>query len=119
MGIINGTLLAYYEQGWYGRIEFYFQPDNSMESFPLQNGQRLTIFDDDGKVLWSGELNFVKRGLFDWHKYVWANTKQKGVSYAKWLNWFWTLPPLQAELEIIINFYHETGSNQEDREENV
>ena len=115
MGIINGTLLAYYEQGWYGRIEFYFQPDDSVEFFPLQNGQGLTIFNEDGGILWSGKLHFVKRGFFDWHRYVWANTKQKGVSYAKWLNWFWMLPPLQAELEIIISFYEEA---QEDQEEN-
>jgi hypothetical protein len=114
LGIINGTLLAYYEQGWYGRIEFYFQPDDSGEFFPLQNGQGLTIFNEDGKILWSGKLQFVKRGFFDWHRYVWSDTKQKGVSYAKWLNWFWTLPPLQAELEIIISFFEEAQEVQEE-----
>lgn len=101
MGIVNGTLLAYYEQGWHGRIEFFFQPDDSTEFFSLKSGQRLTIFDEDGKILWSGKLEFVKRGVFDWHSYVWANTKQKSVSYVKWMDWFWMLPPLQAELEMM------------------
>ena len=101
MGIINGTLLAYYEQGWNGRIEFFFQPDDSKEFVPLQNGQHLTLFDEDGKTLWSGKIELVKRGFFDKHKYVWANSKQKGVSYSQWLTWYWTLPPLQAQLEIM------------------
>ena len=99
MGIINGTLLAYYEQGWDGRIEFFFQPDDSQEFIPLQNGQQLTLFDEDGKTLWSGKIELVKRGLFDTHKYVWSKSKQKGVSYTQWLTWYWTLPPLQAQLE--------------------
>ncbi len=106
MGIINGTLLAYYEQGWHGRIEFYFQPDDSQEFIPLQNGQLLTLFDEDGKTLWSGRIELVKRDFFDRHKYVWSTSKQKGVSYTQWLTWYWTLPPLQAQLEIT----HETMS---------
>lgn len=99
MGIINGTLLAYYEQGWDGRIEFFFQSDDSKDFIPLQNGQLLTLFDEDGKTLWSGKIELVKRGLFDRHKYIWAKTKQKGISYNQWLTWYWTLPPLQAQLE--------------------
>lgn len=101
MGVINGTLLAYYEQGWGGRIEFCFLPDDSDEFIRLRNGQLLTLFDEDGKTLWSGKIEFVKRGFFDRHKYVWAKSKQKGVSYTQWLNWYWTLPPLQAQLEIM------------------
>ncbi len=65
LGIINGTLLAYYEQGWDGRIEFFFQPDDATEFIPLQNGQYLTLFDEDGKTLWSGKIELVKRGFFD------------------------------------------------------
>ncbi len=88
MGIINGTLLAYYEQGWHGRIEYFFQPDDSPQYIPLQDGQLLTLFDEDGKTIWSGKIELVKKDFFDSHKYVWANLKQKGVSYAQWLNWY-------------------------------
>ena len=108
LGIINGTLLAYYEQGWNGRIEFFFQSDDSKEFIPLQNGQLLTLFDEEGKTLWSGKIELVERGFFDTHKYVWSKSKQKGVSYAQWLTWFWTLPPFQAQLEIMEEAMNET-----------
>jgi protein-S-isoprenylcysteine O-methyltransferase Ste14 len=119
LGIINGTLLAYYEQGWHGRIEFYFQPDDSKEFIPLQNGQLLTIFDEDGKLLWSGKIELAKRGLFDNHKYVWANSKQKGVSYGQWLTWYWTLPPLQAQLEIMDEAMNETQKDHPNINKNI
>jgi protein-S-isoprenylcysteine O-methyltransferase Ste14 len=109
--MINGTLLAYYEQGWDGRIEFFFQPDDSQEFIPLKNGQFLTIFDEEGKMLWSGRIELVKREFFDWHKYVWANSKQKGVSYSQWMTWYWTLPPLQAQLELAEETMSETKND--------
>ena len=29
---------------------------------------------------------------------IWSNEKQKGVSYADWMDWFWRKPPLKAKL---------------------
>ncbi|MCB0932124.1 MAG: hypothetical protein KDB71_09530 [Mycobacterium sp.] len=102
MRVINGELEAYWEQGWEGRVEFAFQFDGNATPFFLSNGQRLTIFDADGSVLWSGEIRFVKRRFFDKHQLdadIWAYVKQKGVSYADWMDWFWRKPPLKAKLE--------------------
>lgn len=100
----SGELLAYWEQGWEGMIDFFFQVDGSDEFFPLKDGQHLTIFNADGSVLWSGKLNFIRRNeWFDKHRLnadIWAYTKQKGVSYADWMDWFWRQPPLKAKLEI-------------------
>ncbi|MFN8399874.1 MAG: hypothetical protein U0X74_07660 [Anaerolineales bacterium] len=101
-----GRLEAYYEQGWEGMIVFSFMPDDSNglnDLVTLQDGQHLTIYDTNEKILWSGEIHFVKRGFFDKHKLkaeIWSDSKQKGVSYADWIDWFWRKPPLKATLEI-------------------
>lgn len=98
---LSGVLLAYYEQGWEGAIRFAFQPDNSNLPIFLSSGQHLTVFDDDGAVLWSGKLHFVRRGWRDQHRLgagIWSDCKQKGVSYAQWMDWFWRQPPLRAAL---------------------
>jgi len=31
---------------------------------------------------------------------IYAWDKQKGVSYAQWMEWFWHKPPLNAELHV-------------------
>lgn len=101
-----GKLEAYYEQGWEGMIVFSFMPDDGKglsDLIPLRNGHRLTIYAENEKILWSGEIHFVKRGFFDKHKLkaeIWSDSKQKGVSYADWIDWFWRKPPLKATLEI-------------------
>ena len=101
--IHHGKLEAYWEQGWEGRIDFAFQPDDSPHPIFLQNGHRLTILEADGATLWSGRIQFVARGWRDNHKLdadIWSYEKQKGVTYAQWMDWFWRKPPLQATLEI-------------------
>ena len=103
MPTLHENLEAYWEQGWEGRIEFSFQFEDNKHPFFLTNGQHLTIFHEDGSTLWSGKIHFVKRGFFDKHRLnadIWAYTKQKGVSYADWMDWFWRKPPLKAKLEI-------------------
>lgn len=103
MKLLIGELEAYYEQGMEGRIEFAFYFENNQHPFFLENGQHLTIYDTNEKILWSGKIQFVKRGFFDNHKLnagIWSDTKQKGVSYADWMDWFWRKPPLKAKLEI-------------------
>jgi hypothetical protein len=103
MRTINGTLEAYWEQGWEGRIDFAFQFEGNTQPFFLENGYLLTIYNPDGTTLWSGTIQFVKRGFFDNHKLnagIWSYIKQKGVSYADWMDWFWRNPPLKAKLEI-------------------
>ena len=101
--IHHGKLEAYWEQGWEGRIDFAFQPDDSPHPIFLQNGHRLTILDADGETLWSGRIQFVARGGRENHNLdagIWAYEKQKGVTYAQWMDWFWRKPPLEAILEI-------------------
>lgn len=106
MKCYSGKLEAYYEQGWEGMIVFSFMPDDGKglnDLIPLQNGHLLTIYAENEKILWSGEIHFVKRGFFDKHKLkaeIWSDSKQKGVSYADWIDWFWRKPPLKATLEI-------------------
>lgn len=100
---MKGELLAYWEQGWEGRIEFAFQSDDSPHPIFLQNGDRLTILNHDGTTLWAGVIQFVPRRCRDNHKLatgIWSYEKQKGVSYAEWMDWFWRQPPLKAALEI-------------------
>ena len=104
MKILTGELEAYWEQGWEGRIDFAFQFSGNQEPFILQNGQQLTIYDTNEKVLWSGKIQLVKRNMWwDNHKLdaeIWSWVKQKGVSYADWMDWFWRKPPLKAKLEM-------------------
>jgi hypothetical protein len=103
MPVLQGELEAYWEQGMEGRIEFAFQFEGNKAPFFLENGQCLTIYDADEKILWSGKIHYIKRGFFDNHKLnagIWSDKKQKGVSYADWMDWFWRQPPLKAKLEI-------------------
>ena len=106
MKTLTGVLEAYYEQGWEGMIVFSFMPDEGKglnDLIPLQDGQHLTIYAEDKTVLWSGKIHFVKRGFFDKHKLsagIWSDSKQEGVSYADWMDWFWRKPPLKATLEL-------------------
>ena len=100
-----GKLEAYYEQGWEGMIVFSFMPNDGNglnDLITLRDGQQLTIYDQNEATLWSGKIQFVKRGFFDKHKLkadIWSDSKQKGVSYADWMDWFWRQPPLKATLE--------------------
>jgi len=110
----HGTLEAYWEQGWEGRISFVFQPDDSKRPIFLQYGHRLTILDDDGAAQWSGVIHFVKRGWRDDHHLdaeIWSYIKQKDVTYAQWMEWFWHKPPLRAILEVEDNMSEMTNDH--------
>ncbi|NWF63957.1 MAG: isoprenylcysteine carboxylmethyltransferase family protein [Chloroflexi bacterium] len=107
MKTYHGELEAYWEQGWEGAILFSFMPKGGRglhDLIALQNGQHLTIFDPDGSELWSGTIEFVRRNeRLDRHNLkadIWSYEKQKGVSYADWVAWFWHEPPLKAKLEM-------------------
>ena len=103
MAQLQGQLEAYWEQGWEGSIAFAFYDLKNKQLIFLHNGQGLTIYDVDDKILWSGKLQFVKRGFFEKHSLaanIWSETKQKGVSYADWMAWFWQKPHLKAKLII-------------------
>jgi len=99
-----GELEAYWEQGWEGRIEYAFNFEGSKGPLFLESGQHLTIYSESGDVIWSGKIKFVKKNnWFDKHKLdakIWSWNKQKGVSYADWMDWFWRKPPLKAKLII-------------------
>lgn len=100
----EGHLEGYWEQGWEGRIEYSLFIEGIGHPFFLQSGDRLTIFNEDGSVLWSDVLHFVARGARDSHNMpngIWADTKQANVPYAQWIEWFWRKPPLKATYEVI------------------
>ena len=102
----NGRLMAYWEQGWEGRIEYGFEPDMrdaSAGPYFIQNGDYLRIFSSDACVLWEGSVRFVPRRkwLFmlqhhDLDNGSWNGSTQAGVAYKDWISWFWN--GLRAEL---------------------
>ena len=99
--IWDGKIFGYWEQGMEGRIEFAFQPANSNRPIFLENGQHLTIYHENGEVIWSGYINLVKVRFWDRHSLqtsIWSYQKQKGIPYKQWLGWFWRKPPLKARL---------------------
>lgn len=102
---ITGHLEAYWEQGWEGRIAFAVAADDA-EAYPhplfLVNGWRLTIYDGP-HVVWDGVIDQVRRRSWERHRLsaaVWCDTRQRGVRYADWIDWFWRRPPLRAVLHI-------------------
>lgn len=99
---MDGVLEPYWDQGWEGRIEFAFIEDGSNQPVFLQDGDLLTIYSPDDLILWSGQIQFVPCRFWDKHKLpaqIWSRVKQKGVSYAQWMDWFWRKPPLRAKLQ--------------------
>ena len=102
--LLRGHLDPYWEQGWEGRIEFALQVDGVNYPVFLKNGQHLTIYDTTDQVLWAGKIKFIRRRWWDKHTLeagIWAWTKQKGVSYAQWMEWFWHNPRYRAELRTL------------------
>ena len=102
--IHHGLLEGYWEQGWEGRIEYSLFIEGLGHPFFLESGDRLTIFNEDGSVLWSGTLRFAARKPRENHNMpneIWADTKQAGVPYAQWIEWFWRKPPLKATYEVV------------------
>ena len=106
--VIRGHIEGYWEQGWEGRIEYVFVPEEGSNvrepMIFLTKGQRLTIYDKEGKILWRGEIELVGKSWWESFKdsklSVWSESKQKGVSYEEWIDWFWQKAPLKAELTI-------------------
>lgn len=99
----EGLLELYWEQGWEGRVEYSLFLEGLRHPLFLENGQRLTIYGEDGSVLWSGVVRFVPRKRREDHDLpygIWSDMKQAGVSYAQWMAWFAHKPPLQAVVEI-------------------
>jgi hypothetical protein len=105
MQILIGELEAYWEQGYEGRIDYAFCFPGNDHPFFIENGDQLTIYNPDGTTLWDGTIQFVKRSTWwDHHKLdaeIWSYIKQKGVSYADWMDWFWRKPALKARLRCI------------------
>jgi len=98
---MDGVLLAYWEQGWEGRIEFGFQPDGGGQWLTLEPGDQLTILGEDGSRLWSGIIGWTKPGFLERRRYpgtVWSWVKQRGVPYGEWIGFFWHKPALRAKL---------------------
>jgi hypothetical protein len=105
----KGFVFAYFEQGWEGRIEYAFH-DNVDNSFSfLENGDVLTLFNQEGVVLFQDEINYKARRFWDFHPLevgIWSLKKQKGVSYGKWIQWFWQKPNIKAELTRTFSLNH-------------
>lgn len=101
---LEGTLEAYWEQGFEGRIEYAFAPDGgSPQPLFLRNGDHLVIHGPEGQVLWQGVIDFVAVRWWDRRPpdpiQVWSHERQRGVRYADWVQWFWRRPPLRATLQ--------------------
>ena len=102
----NGRLMAYWEQGWEGRIEYGFEPDmRDASAGPcfIRNGDYLRIFSPDACVLWEGDVRLVPRRRWllirqqhDLGNDVWHDLTQAGVAYKDWIFWFWN--GLRAEI---------------------
>ncbi|MGB2924226.1 MAG: hypothetical protein WBB82_02900 [Limnothrix sp.] len=101
MAELFGELKAYCEPDWGDRVAFAFHDPNRNVPIFLENGQLLKIYDRRNKLLWSGKIQFVPKGHLDRHTLntkAWSDSKQKGVSYHNWMTWFWSQPPLKAQL---------------------
>lgn len=99
----EGCLEAYWETGWEGQVIYALSVEGLGRPFFLESGQRPTIYAEDGSVLWSGTLRFVKRRWWDQHNLpygIWSDERQAGVSYAQWMEWFAHKPPLKATVEV-------------------
>ena len=108
--LITGRLEPYFEQGWEGRFDYTFMPAkdphliNDGRGYFLENGDFLKILDLKEEVLWEGEIQWIASRLNvlffrDRHRLdnnVWSTVKQKGVTYADWVGWFWSTPRLVA-----------------------
>lgn len=95
--------------GWFVRFDSDFQiGSSSVKELGLSDGDWLEIYSSDGKILWSGELNFVadpERSYststyggwgngyidLDFTQYV-----QKGVSFERWWSYFMEEKPLRV-----------------------
>lgn len=105
--VIKGQIEGYWEQGWEGRIEYVFVAEEGSsirEPIILSKGHYLTIYSQEGKIIWEGEIELVGKSWWESFKEsklnVWSESKQKGVGYEEWIGWFWQKPPLKAELVI-------------------
>ena len=109
--LIKGELETYFEQGYEGHLEYTFVPEvnpqavNGGRGYFLKSGDFLRILDVSGEPIWEGELQLIPSRIStlffrDRHRLdydVWCPRKQKGVSYADWVDWFWAKPPLKGE----------------------
>jgi hypothetical protein len=99
----TGILEAYWEQGWEGRVAYALSGEGFDRPLFLANGQRLTIYAEDGSVLWWGVVCLTPRKRWEDHALpygFWSDVKQKGVPYAQWMAWFVHAPPLRAMVEV-------------------
>ena len=109
--VLHGSISDYNEQGMESDFYLTFQdaafmgPDGQWDRegwFILAPGDRLTIFHDDGSVLWEGEFGAKPHTLAGrierWiHKYR-MGWHPEDVPYETWIGWFRTRPHLRATL---------------------
>lgn len=106
--VIRGHIEGYWEQGWEGRIEYVFvaeEGNNIREkTIFLSKGHYLRIYNEEGKIIWEGGIELVGKSWWESFKEsklsIWSESKQKGVSYEQWIEWFWQKTPLKAEMVI-------------------
>jgi hypothetical protein len=112
----KGWISDHYEQGMEGERWHIFQDEAYAETRTtgwrhegvryFRASDRLTIFSDDGTVLWSGQLR-LRRGWLGWRTWL---LRQRAlphdpayhppdVSSDTWQEWFRRRPPLAATLE--------------------
>ena len=108
---LHGWISEYTAQGMEGDVWLIFQDRayardreggwDMAGMYRLQEKDALTIFDEQGQVLWSGVIATRPSGLFNLFKRRpghpdWSPTD---VSLIDWHNWFRHQPPLEAILK--------------------
>lgn len=106
--ILEGWISDYWEQGMERQPDRIFQDKrfcgsrtenwNRKGMFLLEPGDKLTIFDEQDEILWSGILEKRRNGClglttFYPSDYEWF---PKDVEFETWESWFKHQPPLKA-----------------------
>lgn len=70
----------------------------------LDNGDKLTILDKEGKVVeWSGTIDHIEYPTFSEHaRGLWIHTDQRGVERKEWSDYFFNKHPAILEKRVLI-----------------
>ncbi len=96
-----GKLEPYWEQGMEGSFLYSCALPECPGPFLLAEGDLLDILSAQGEVLWTGTYRTRKRRFWERHQLpmkAGSNICQRGLSYAQWMEWFWSSPPLPARV---------------------
>ncbi len=106
---MEGYISSYWEQGWEGYSLQVFQDAAHCDeqtgqwsfdgTYLIEEGDVLSIYSQDGSVLWEGEVRHHRDGILArWWAHLRGRTPT--VSAEQWKAWFDHKPPLKARLRI-------------------